>query len=362
MARWSPDNGRNWYYADLDGPGVIDNPGVMRVVAGTDTTPPAATTLYLEGTTAGSISLSWDGVADADLYGYELYRQNTAVPGYELAATVGLTTTYVDETVATGETYAYYVRPFDSSYNRAAASNVITATAEARYVTVTFRVGVPDHTPGTVYLVGDIDALGPWNPGAAPMTQTNQSGVWTRTLSILDGTMLQYKYTRGSWDTVESWGSITGFNNRSVLISYGTDGVQMVDNTATDWGSGADSEKGVQFWRDPFVTAYGPTGTLVSTSSPVTVTWSMTMAAGTDFEVTGPSGVVSGAFAYDAAAWRVTFTPDAPLTGATTYTVTAAGQISQPPAGGDTGVQQVPTVWSFTTKPFTVYLPLVFKP
>jgi len=361
FARWSADGGQTWFDADIDGPGVIDNLGVMHVVASDDNTSPASTTLYLAGTTAGSISLNWDAVADADLSGYELYRQNVAAPGYALVATVGVTTTYVDDSVNTGETYQYYVQAFDTSFNRADDSNVVTATAEARFVEVTFRVAVPAYTPGTVYVVGDLADFGPWNPSGTPMNQVGSTDVWTYTLNILDGTAIEYKYTRGSWDAVESWGSIVGFGNRQVLISYGPDGTQLVDNTATDWGNGADSTKAVQFWRDPFVTMYAPTGTDVNVNSPITVTWSMTMTADTDFEVMGSTGVVSGTFIHDVSAWTVTFTPDAPLAGGATYTVTTADQTSLALPGGESGVQQVTTVWSFTTAPYMVYLPAVMK-
>ena len=55
----------------------------------------------------------------------------------------------------------------------------------------------------------------------------------------LDGTALEYKYTRGAWEHVEWWGSITSTANRHVTISYGTDGTQLVDNTSTDWGTGS---------------------------------------------------------------------------------------------------------------------------
>jgi pullulanase len=119
-------------------------------------------------------------------------------------------------------------------------------------VTVTFRVRVPANTPAsdTVYIAGDIPQLGPWDPGKQKM-QNAGNNIWTVTLQIPDGTRLQYKYTRGSWDKVESWGTITGLANRSVLIKAGPDGTQLVDDTATDWGAaGKDDHRAVQKWAD----------------------------------------------------------------------------------------------------------------
>jgi hypothetical protein len=52
---------------------------------------------------------------------------------------------------------------------------------------------------------------------------------------------------------VEWWGSITSTANRHVTIAYGSGGTQLVDDTATDYGTGSDEHKAVQYWRDPLV-------------------------------------------------------------------------------------------------------------
>ena len=91
-------------------------------------------------------------------------------------------------------------------------------------------------------------------------------GIWEVTLQILDGTSLEYKYTRGTWETVEWWGSIVSIANRHVTISYGLTGTQLVDDTATDYGSGSDDHKAVQYWRDPLVVSAtgGASGAVVT--------------------------------------------------------------------------------------------------
>jgi glycosidase/fibronectin type 3 domain-containing protein len=348
--RYSGDGGSTWFYA-VNGPdeGNATCPGpfgVLTVVASDDTTPPAAPqNLALTGTSTGHIALSWDANSEGDLAGYELYREDTAVPGYSKIASVGAgITSYSDTTVATNANYNYYVVAFDTSFNRSAASNTVNATAEARTVSVTFLVGVPAYTPGTVYIVGDLPELGPWNPGLVPMTQVDAT-TWTHTLDILDGTAVEYKFTRGNWETVESWGEITGLANRSMTVSYGSDGTQLVDLTATDWGTGSDDTKAVQLWVDPLVTAVSPADGAVDVAldTAVSLTWSLPMDAGTDFEVTGPSGVISGTFVLTDTNHTVLFTPDMPLAQGTTYTVSASEQVSN-------GVmQQVPVSFSFTT-------------
>ncbi|MEJ2748127.1 MAG: Ig-like domain-containing protein, partial [Anaerolineae bacterium] len=357
--RYSGDGGHSWFYA-VNGPdeGNTTCPGpfgVLTVVASADTTDPAApSNLTLTGTTNSSISLAWDvhPNSDGDLFGFEVYRENVTVPGFVRVATIAdpAAVAYTDTAVTTGETYNYYVVAFDDSYNRSVPSNTVQATAEPRFVSVTFTVGVPAYTPGTVYLVGDIPELGPWNPGLVPMTQVDAT-TWTYTMDILDGTQLQYKYTRGTWDKVESWGSIVSTNNRSVTISYGTDGTQLVDNTATDWGVGPDDEQAVQYWRDPIVVDYSPADGAVDVplDTAVTVAWSVPMEPDTTFVVEGPDGPVAGTFAYDDVTQVVTFTPDADLADGTTYTVTVDGAVSVGVPGGDSGVLQAPVVFSFTT-------------
>lgn len=363
--RYSGDGGATWFYA-VNGP-YEGNPtcpgpfGVLTVNPSADTTAPGAVAnLAIDGTTNSSITLAWDSHpnTDGDLFGFEIYRENVAAPGYSRIATLTDTavTGYVDSSVTTAQTYNYYVVAFDDSYNRAAASNVVTATAEPRLVAVTFRIGVPAYTNGTVYIVGDIPQFGPWNPGLVAMTQVDAT-TWEYTVDVLDGTSMQYKFTRGSWDTVESWGSIVTVNNRSVQIDYGTDGTQVVDMTATDWGNGPDSTKAVQFWRDPIVTATSPLdGAMdVALETAVSVTFSNPMDPATTFGVVdGASNVVTGTFAYDDVAQTVTFTPDAALAPATTYSVTIAGSVSVGQPGGDSGVLQTPVSFSLTTRDLTL--------
>ena len=357
--RYSGDGGTTWFYG-VNGPdeGNSSCPGpfgVLTVVAGADTSAPATPTmLMVTGSSNSDITLGWDAHPNSagDLFGFEVYRENSAAPGYSLIATINepTATSFVDTTVTSGTNYNYYVVAFDDSYNRSFSSNIVNGTAELRLVTVTFLLDVPNYTPGEIFITGDIDALGPWNPGLIPMTQVGPN-TWSYTVDILDGTTLQYKFTRGSWDRVESWRSITGFGNRSAVISFGSDGTQLIDMTATDWGNGPDSTKAVQFWRDPLVLSVTPAdgATGVALESGVAVTWSIPMDPATEFVVQGPAGPVAGDFSYDDASQVVTFTPDAALLAGTTYQVTVAEATSIGVAGGDSGTLQAPVVTRFTT-------------
>ncbi|MCP4287117.1 MAG: hypothetical protein GY792_22175, partial [Gammaproteobacteria bacterium] len=240
---------------------------------------------------------------------------------------------FVDTGVTTGQTYLYAALAFDTSWNRSGLSNPVSATAEDKLVEITFLVRVPDYTPGIVYLVGDIPELAAWNPSALPMTPVT-SNTWTITRTVLDSTPFEFKYTRGSWDTVENWGAISGLNNRLGMVSYGADGTQLIDNTARDWGNGPDDEKAVRYWRDPLVVQYAPANGAVnvSLSSVITVTWSETMTLAASFDITSTLGPVTGTFGYDEASHTVSFTPTGGLAPGTVYTVSVAGQVD---AGGD---------------------------
>jgi glycosidase len=350
--RYSGDGGVTWFYTDKDGPPASeDQLGVLTITAPSDTTAPAApTNLEVTGTTAVSISLAWDAHpnTDGDLYGFEIWREQqppgAPEPSIDSAAftkiatvTDTAATSYVDTTVTTDTTYSYYITALDTSLNRSAASNTVVATAERREVEVTFIANVPAGTPGTVYIAGGFPAPYPsWSPDGIALTQVSPTQ-WSTTLTLLDGTQLEYKFTRGEWERVEK-GADGNFeiSNRTATVEYGTDGTQTITHT-------------VENWRDPFVTAFTPAdnATNVPTNTTITATWNQSMneasveeAAG--FTVTGSGGPVSGTLDYDDATKTVTFTPSAPLANGE-YTVIVSGRTD---AGGDS--QRVNTTWTFT--------------
>jgi glycosidase/chitodextrinase len=343
--RYSGNGGQTWWLADLNGPqrdGTLDNPGVLTVSGSTDTKPPTTPELSLSGVTASSISLAWTASEDeTELAGYELFRDEVKIAQLGASAT-----SYVDESVTTGTTYTYYVQAFDTSFNRSEPSNEVQATAQNLLVQVTFKVAVPDYTPesATVYVTGSINQLGPWNPGAFPLTLDPDDGTWSRTFAIPDGTSFEWKYTRGNWETVEQWGSIVGIANRGpTTVSYGLDGTMLVDNTAD---SGPDSFQAIGDWRDPLVVSHSPAdeATDVALDATISVEWSKPMQPAASFLVSGPDGAVTGTFAASNGDRIFTFTPTEELAYGATYEVLVSGQTS---AGGDH--QQVPVAFSFST-------------
>jgi hypothetical protein len=137
-------------------------------------------------------------------------------------------------------TYDYYLVAVDSSYNRSGPSNTVTATAAPRTVSVTFNVTVPNLTPAasTVYIAGSLHLLDgnlpEWDPAGVSLTQVGPYA-WEITLTGAEGTSIEYKYALGSWDFVEKGPSCEEINNRSLTLNYGSTGTMLVNDIVANW-------------------------------------------------------------------------------------------------------------------------------
>ena len=244
--RYSTTGGAEWLYADLNGPvpaGALPaNPGSLTVNPSPDITPPSTpqNLAVTDGSPAG-ISLEWDASTDETaLYGYEILRSDMAGGPYEQVARL-TTTSYTDTSVEEGNTYFYVVRALDTSFNRSGNSNEATGTAAIRLVTLTLNVTVPAATDGTslaVHIAGSLNrlqgGLPEWNPGATPLTRVDATH-WTITLTGFEGTELEYKYALGSWEYVEKDAGCQEIGNRPLLLSWGMNGTQSVNDTVANW-------------------------------------------------------------------------------------------------------------------------------
>ena len=104
------------------------------------------------------------------------------------------------------------------------------------------NVTVPSGTPGgdTVYLSGNYDTLGTGIPSSDdwiatdyPMIQTGPD-TWTLTLTGVPVANFQYKFTLGSWNTVEETSSCGYVNNRT--FGFGTaDATYTANDTVGGW-------------------------------------------------------------------------------------------------------------------------------
>ncbi len=100
-------------------------------------------------------------------------------------------------------------------------------TVPAKDVTVTLNVTVPDDNAEAVLSIGS--NINGWNPAAEgySATQVGTTNVWqlTFTVSVSDPyTTISYKWTNGSWDTVENVS-----DNRTIIIPNSADSLEYDD-------------------------------------------------------------------------------------------------------------------------------------
>jgi predicted alpha/beta superfamily hydrolase len=108
--------------------------------------------------------------------------------------------------------------------------------ATSRTVATTFQLAVPADTPADagVFLAGNLLAP-PWRPDGARMTRT-AAGAYSVTIDLPAGTTLEYKFTRGSWATVEKNAAGGDIGNRRLQVSS-SETKQTVTNTVLQWGA-----------------------------------------------------------------------------------------------------------------------------
>ena len=351
--RYSTNGGETWLYADLDGTGNGYSPeqaGNLVVNPSDDITPPSAPTLSLTDWSASSIDLAWtEAEDDVAIYAYDLYRSTDGETFTKIHRELAPGLTYHDEAVERGLTYYYYVIAIDTSFNRSQPSNIVSHAAEPKLVSVTFDITVPSFTPGTVYLtrvVNDDGTVGDWNPAGTALTQVSETN-WKGTFDILDGTLVEFKFARGSWETVmKGADGNEELGNLLLLVDYGENGTQTFTYNVLNW-------------RDPIVTAFQPAdGALIMPAgAKLVITWSQAMPENAcPLLQTEGGDTIPGTCQYDPATFTHTFTPSIPLTGLQSYTATVSGKVD---VGGD--MQQVPLVWSFSTRAYIIYLTVIAR-
>ncbi len=255
--RFSTNQGQEWTLSDS---------GQLKVLANADQEAPKAPFRMDPISNApNEVSFAWRVSRPPDLAFYRICRADVTAGETGCATQIEApktTNIYTDTSVTTGHTYSYTVTVIDNAFNQSPPSKAITRTAELSTVQVTFRMLAPPETPpdAQIYLAGDDPAVfgAPYDPARVPLTYKGD-GIWEVTVAAKDGAPLQYKYTRGSWETVEQWGTIAGYTNRQVTVSKSPENTMLIEDTATDWGNGGpDDRRGVQSWRDPLVKEVAP--------------------------------------------------------------------------------------------------------
>jgi enterochelin esterase-like enzyme len=126
--------------------------------------------------------------------------------------------------------------------------------------TVTIRAVVPEAT-GTVFLAGNVPELGPWRPDTFAMEGSGRERV--ARLRVPQGTLLEYKFTLGSWDSeaLSDAGTVPP-NNRlqvdgDVEASHEVTRFKNPRAYIADWkGSGVEGR--LVYWTDVASAHLGP--------------------------------------------------------------------------------------------------------
>lgn len=99
------------------------------------------------------------------------------------------------------------------------ASGALLLSASAANAQLTIRLtGVPSGTAGDVYVAGSFNN---WNPADAAYRLTSEDGEYVITLPAAVRGAVEFKFTRGSWESVELDSAGNGVQNRSVIIPEG---------------------------------------------------------------------------------------------------------------------------------------------
>jgi hypothetical protein len=120
----------------------------------------------------------------------------------------------------------------NDAFDLAASKQPFSGGPLAAPFSVTFVVNVPTNTPPTdiVYLTSDAQN---WVANAVRMAPI-AADRWTATITLGQGSSLKYKYTRGSWQTVESNQAGIVIQNRTLLVPKSGTG-QTVTDTVARW-------------------------------------------------------------------------------------------------------------------------------
>ncbi|MFT3787271.1 MAG: alpha/beta hydrolase-fold protein [Tepidisphaeraceae bacterium] len=80
-------------------------------------------------------------------------------------------------------------------------------------------VSVPKETPtgDTIYIAGSVDALGNWKADGKALTKTSED-LWSVELDLPAGTNLEFKFNRGTWETVEKTANGDELPNRQLTV------------------------------------------------------------------------------------------------------------------------------------------------
>ncbi len=179
-----------------------------------------------------NVTLTWQPVLRASLY--QVYRRlDNAV---ELLAQTP-ETTFRDFDALEGYTYTYWIAAVDERQEICVRSEGLEVEVRHIIVETRFRVQAPESTPkeSAIYVIGNLGNNYPkWVLPGIPLTY-KEPGIWEAVLSFDEYLPIEYKYTRGTWASVEKDNDCSEVKNRQVVIQDHGDGRLDILDTILRW-------------------------------------------------------------------------------------------------------------------------------
>lgn len=182
---------------------------------------------------------NWVVVANGDEVGTTPIKNLTNfVSGKAQVAPISTFIAYKSDEFPQGFTKVLDKNPVSIETGSSASSPNVYGTGN---IEVTFKVKVPAGTDDDViYLAGSFGKAGlsDWNPGdnsGSIEVVKVADGTYSVILKLNAGETFEYKYTRGSWTTVEKGANKEEISNRKITIKDEGNGKMMVNDTVLNW-------------------------------------------------------------------------------------------------------------------------------
>lgn len=153
---------------------------------------------------ASRVSLSW-AIEDDTISGFEVYRKKSGeVTEYKIAVLEASARQYTDYMVSNDTQYEYRIAAFNEYYGRSFSDSVV-ITPKLSMIEVTMRLTIPEqvYTSATdnIYIAGSVNG---WNASGWLLKKPSgatDNNIVEYTFTMMEGKSIEYKYTRGTWET-----------------------------------------------------------------------------------------------------------------------------------------------------------------
>jgi predicted alpha/beta superfamily hydrolase len=114
----------------------------------------------------------------------------------------------------------------------------VQAASSERPAMLTFMVRVPEYTPqdAKLFIAGSLPSLGPWDPGKVELGKVGD-GLYAITLVLPVDTEFAFKFTRGTWESVEKGPRFEEIGDRTHVV-VGDETVSVEVANWRDFSSG----------------------------------------------------------------------------------------------------------------------------